>query len=221
MECPAYGWRTQPCSTPPSHGVVCSSVTCCRVGCRSGKIGLFGVSPNKLLNKQSNCQRFETPCHNDLPWYTMKEVTGCENRSYMFLSNHLTKRSFFLQNGLRYLLTHFPKIDTHFDLRSYLLHSLKTSWCQLCRQWWVRTGRQSWLHDNSWLSVLTPIARAGWVTGNILFRQTLAFCGTLQRITVTSWWARWRLKSLASELCTQPFVQAQIKENIKALGHWP
>ena len=157
VECPAYGWRTQPCSTPPSHGVVCSSVTCCRVVCRSGKIGLFGVSPNKLLNKQSNWQRFETPCHYDLPWYTMKEVTGCENRSYMFLSNHLTKRSFFLQNGLRYLLTHFPKIDTHFDLRSFLLHSLKTSWCQLCRQWWhrrllndlwCRQWRQSWLHDN-------------------------------------------------------------------------
>ena len=32
---------------------------------------------------------------------------------------------------------------------------------------------------------------------------------------------RWRLKLPASGLFTQPFVQAQIKENIKALRHWP
>ena len=39
-------------------------------------------------------------------------------------------------------------------------------------------------------------------------------------ITVTSQWARWRLKSPASLLFTQLFVQAQIKENIKAPRHW-
>ena len=40
-------------------------------------------------------------------------------------------------------------------------------------------------------------------------------------ITVTSSWARWRFKSLASRLFTQLFVQAHIKENIKAPRHWP
>ena len=35
-------------------------------------------------------------------------------------------------------------------------------------------------------------------------------------ITMTSYWVRWRLKSPASRLIIQPFVQAQIKENI---GH--
>ena len=40
-------------------------------------------------------------------------------------------------------------------------------------------------------------------------------------ITVTSQWARWRLKSPASSLFTQLFIQAQIKENIKAPRHWP
>ena len=34
-------------------------------------------------------------------------------------------------------------------------------------------------------------------------------------------WARWRLKSPASSLFTQPFIQAQTKENIKAPRHWP
>ena len=34
-------------------------------------------------------------------------------------------------------------------------------------------------------------------------------------------WARWRLKSPASRLFAQPFVQAQIKENIKVPCHWP
>ena len=32
---------------------------------------------------------------------------------------------------------------------------------------------------------------------------------------------RWHLKSPASRLFTQPFVDAQIIENIKALPHWP
>ena len=40
-------------------------------------------------------------------------------------------------------------------------------------------------------------------------------------ITMTSLWARWRLKSPASRLFTQPFIQKQIKENIKAPRHWP
>ena len=33
--------------------------------------------------------------------------------------------------------------------------------------------------------------------------------------------ARWRLKSPASWLFTQPFIEAQIKENIKGPRHWP
>ena len=40
-------------------------------------------------------------------------------------------------------------------------------------------------------------------------------------ITVTSLWARMRPKSPASLLFTQPFIQAQSKENIKAPRHWP
>ena len=38
---------------------------------------------------------------------------------------------------------------------------------------------------------------------------------------MTSQWARWRLKSTAFWWFPQSFVQAQIKENIKAPRHWP
>ena len=38
---------------------------------------------------------------------------------------------------------------------------------------------------------------------------------------MTSQWPRWRLKATASRLFTQPFIQTQIKENIKAPRHWP
>ena len=37
---------------------------------------------------------------------------------------------------------------------------------------------------------------------------------------MTSLWARWRFKSPASRLFTQSFIQAQIKETIKAPRHW-
>ena len=40
-------------------------------------------------------------------------------------------------------------------------------------------------------------------------------------ITMTSYWARWRLKSPASRLFTQALIEARIKENIKAPRHWP
>ena len=40
-------------------------------------------------------------------------------------------------------------------------------------------------------------------------------------ITMTSYWARWRLKSPASGLFAQTFIQVQIKGNIKAPLHWP
>ena len=40
-------------------------------------------------------------------------------------------------------------------------------------------------------------------------------------ITVTSSLLRWRHKSPAWRLFTQLFIQAQIKENIKAPRHWP
>ena len=40
-------------------------------------------------------------------------------------------------------------------------------------------------------------------------------------ITLTSLEPRWRLKSPASRLFTQTFIQTQIKENIKASRHWP
>ena len=42
-----------------------------------------------------------------------------------------------------------------------------------------------------------------------------------RNITVTSWWARWRLKLPASRLFAKPFVQAQIEQNIKAPRRWP
>ena len=40
-------------------------------------------------------------------------------------------------------------------------------------------------------------------------------------VTVTSQWARCCLESPASPVFTQPFIQAQIKENINAPRHWP
>ena len=49
-------------------------------------------------------------------------------------------------------------------------------------------------------------------------RMTINYIGI---ITLTSSWPRWRLKSPASRLFTQSFVQTQMKENIKAPRHWP
>ena len=51
---------------------------------------------------------------------------------------------------------------------------------------------------------------------NILWQTSR--CLFIKSITLTSWWAWWRLKSPASRLFTQTFVQAQIKESFASLA---
>ena len=55
----------------------------------------------------------------------------------------------------------------------------------------------------------------------ILTFSSMTNLQTSRFITMTSEWPRWRLKSPASRLFTQSFIQAYIKENIKAPRHWP
>ena len=45
----------------------------------------------------------------------------------------------------------------------------------------------------------------------LIMRISHVMTSSYDSITVTSWWARWRLKSPASRLFAQPFVQAYIK----------
>ena len=71
-------------------------------------------------------------------------------------------------------------------------------------------GKHEVIHKE--LSDLFPQLAQTWQTWG---------CNALETITLTSQWARWRLKSPASLLFTQLLVQARIKDNIKAPRHWP
>ena len=71
---------------------------------------------------------------------------------------------------------------------------------------------------------LTVQIRRNWTGFQSEFpcwRQWEANWHSCQSITMTSQWPRWRLKSPASRLFTQPFIKTQIKENFKAPRHWP
>ena len=61
----------------------------------------------------------------------------------------------------------------------------------------------------------------GWVKHVDLNKSSHHWFRLWLAITVTSLWARWRLKSPASRLFAQRFVHALIKENIKAPSRWP
>ena len=76
---------------------------------------------------------------------------------------------------------------------------------------WIKGGviNDAFLH---WLN--TDSERMKWSTHELWLRLWFT-------IEITSWWARWRLKSPTSRLFIQKFVQAQIKEIIKAPSHWP
>ena len=58
------------------------------------------------------------------------------------------------------------------------------------------------------------------ITGHIVLTSTEG-PSTCISIKMTSLWVQWHLKSLASWLFLQLFIQAQIKENINAPRHWP
>ena len=60
-----------------------------------------------------------------------------------------------------------------------------------------------------------------WMVKIIGFPPEILRFGQNGCTIVTQRWVRWRLKSSASRLFTQAFIQAQIKENIKAPRHWP
>ena len=90
-----------------------------------------------------------------------------------------------------------------------VLHSLSYHYNGV-RHLHTKSGRKSRYHP--------PIV---FNSGRLL-SSAKAFRGILSiLITVTSQWAQWRIKSPASWLFTQPFIQAQIKEHIKVPRHWP
>ena len=62
-----------------------------------------------------------------------------------------------------------------------------------------------------------PFWRVGGTEGVIGTRWPCVrpYLSFVETVTVTTTWARWRLKSPASPLFTQPFIQAQIKETSK------
>ena len=78
-------------------------------------------------------------------------------------------------------------------------------------------------HDVTYICVHTiPSERKGHWNHVCEPPRTIYWGAQVYSITMTSWWARSRLKkSPASRLFTQPFIQAQIKENIKTRRHWP
>ena len=67
-------------------------------------------------------------------------------------------------------------------------------------------------HDANFVVTTT----ASFATSDVSILFLISFI-----ITVTSQCAPWRLRSPGSQLFAQPLVQAHIKENIKALRHWP
>ena len=62
------------------------------------------------------------------------------------------------------------------------------------------------------LSVNQDAQTLMWRHCNAVYHSTIGLCLTGSFITMTSQWARWRLKSPASRYFTQQFIQAQIKK---------
>ena len=90
--------------------------------------------------------------------------------------------------------------------------------CEDLKEW-----KCSSLADLTYVTVWSvPLDRYQYAS-NIIIHFHIQWHGDHQHedITVTSLWARWRLKSPASRLFARPFVQAQIKENTKSPRHWP
>ena len=102
--------------------------------------------------------------------------------------------------------------DIFFDLRLNKRLS-KQSW-----GWWFETpSRSLWRHR--YVIVLCHICFLWCFISGTHWRLKIVSHVSLHYNDVTM--GRWRLKSPASRLFTQPFIRAQIKGNIKASRHWP
>ena len=86
---------------------------------------------------------------------------------------------------------------------------------------YIVSHRPVWLQFCTCRNRSAAMASAIWLFHYGTYKSNIHFTKIGLSIALTSYWARWPLKSPASELFTQPSIQAQIKENIKASRHWP
>ena len=122
--------------------------------------------------------------------------------------------------------------NTHFGKN----HGANTfPWPYMCLCCMDRQSTQAdWAHNASTISLTRTQThtfflqistkcdgRIRWPCSSINLIYLLYTSACFHHITIASKWAQWRLKSPASPLFTQLFIQPQIKENIKALHHWP
>ena len=133
--------------------------------------------------------------HNVVPSCSHRKARG-ENRTMN--TNVMMKSSngnIFRVTGHLYGEFTGHRFDVFFDLP--LNKRLSKQW----RGWWFETpSHPLWRHCNGYVGVQVDF---------------------ISTITMTSQWALWHLKSPVSPLFARPFVQAHIKENIKAPCHWP
>ena len=84
------------------------------------------------------------------------------------------------------------------------------AWCPIFKLSHYNSFEDAWSSNElHWSS--TELQKLDCLTGHR--DSKWVWLAQLRRfITVTSWWARWRLKSPATWLFTQPFIRAQIKK---------
>ena len=112
---------------------------------------------------------------------------------------------------------YFPLGDTHVILKffSSVPYICESEFVNLRRLYIFvfEFNRVYSTHSNPWIRFMLLMIQSGYHRFHVFVLG--------RDITLTSQWVRLRPKSPALPLFTQPFIQAQIKENIKAPCHWP
>ena len=105
--------------------------------------------------------------------------------------------------------------DVHPSNTFYYIHNQKQSLAVICQIICV-CDNYCWPNNNGCF----PDSIRDLSTGHFSLYLKKQNCSRFF-ITVMSKWVWWHLKSPAPLLFAEPFVQVEIKENIKALRHWP
>ena len=134
---------------------------------------------------------------------TQRVIWKCDRRFWKYAS--------LFKGTLQIRIVHFIAYQGHWYWSHTLAHhSIPSHFC--CH-------RHRYLHTCSATNVIPMMNYSAAIS-----QQSVASTVSVSRIkfiTVTPLWARWRLKSPPSQLFTQPFIRAQIKENVKVSRHWP
>ena len=172
--------------------------------------------------KTDNVDRHERSCLFDVKVKAMKEnkrdtfIVQSRARKLFVWNFYLHKMDRTKRQSHWYFCDEYSIPNTSLDIYHRPHEQFEAVLKYICQHFHTIENLQDCTHRD--FMIFTCLCGIVW---HINIKRNTSAPVVMMNTTVKSLWARWRLKSSASPSFTQPFIQVQIEENIKAPRHWP